>query len=218
MPDPIPYSLESNENIDPKSPEITYDPDVVRQKVEAHRALEGKVIYEIGFGGRFCVNLPKNALSVGVDPMRGMSEADLEDIAELEDRPGSERLVFNNKIDVLPRHIYPDVVVMVAPSPESYKEMLEELEYFVGFKTQFLIALERQSDQGSRSGVIRSMIRNISSWLEDQGCRVHVDDESDDLGEIFGDQLSEVGIDTGGVLNTEPWLPEGEWATVLGTR
>jgi len=218
MSDPVPTHLPNREVVNPKEPEITSDPGRVKSMVEGYRRCSGNVYYEIGFGGRFSTNLSEGDISVGVDPMRGMTPKDIIDIDQLEDAENSGRLVFNGKIDLLPKLLYPDVVIMIAPSPESYEEMMDELETIVGPKTQFLIAIERQSSQGSQSLVVMQMIEEISGRFKDWGCRLIIDYDSEDLGDEFGDLLEEVGVKTGGVLNTSPWLPEGSWATVLGVR
>jgi hypothetical protein len=218
MPDPIHEGVYTEKINISKRPEITNESQKVKNAVEAHRSKQGKIIYEVGFGGRFCVNLPRKALSVGIDPMRGMTERDIANVELLEDGDGSNRLVFNEKIDLLPRHVHPDVVVMVAPSPESYEEMMDALEAFVGPQTQFVILIERQSRQGSQLSVIKQIVYKIGRFLKDWGCQAKIELDSEDLEDEFSDLLIEVGIDTGGVLNTHPWQPDGSWATVLGTR
>ena len=206
------------ETANPKTPEIASDPEVIRKIIEKHRALGGKVYCEIGFGGRFCINLPARSLAVGIDPMRGMTVKDIKEIKQLEDGKLAERIVFNSKIDEFPEHVYPDVVLMVAPSPESYEEMLDEVEMLNGLKTQFLIVIERQSRQGSDTRTIRRMVEGVRQKLKDLGCKVQIDMDAEGLGDEFGDLLEEVGIQTGGILNTHPWNPNGSWAYVIGIK
>lgn len=82
--------------LDKSTIEVTAEPDRIRSLVESHKKRGGKVIFEVGFGGKFCVSLPEGALDVGIDPIRGISDKDIS-TDELSDGSGSERVIFNEK-------------------------------------------------------------------------------------------------------------------------
>src|SRR5689334_2991361 len=82
--------VESNGPKTESAVERIVDPRALRDKIEAHRKLGGKIILEVGFGGKFSVNLGQNDLSVGVDP--GVAEIDTK---KLKADDGADRIFFD---------------------------------------------------------------------------------------------------------------------------
>src|SRR5437660_39958 len=79
------------------STERIIDPQILKKIAAEHKKLNGKVILEIGFGGKFSVNLGENDLSIGVDP----GEVTIDD-QKLKSGEGAKRVFFHEKTDVIP--------------------------------------------------------------------------------------------------------------------
>lgn len=119
------------------------------------------------------------------------------------------------KTDRLPGGVKPDVILVVAPSPEDYQEYFEGLEGILGENTEILILVEKQSQQAvSGKGV--EMRKWLNGWLKRKGYEVEKSDE-EGLDESFSEFLEEVGLDEGGYLNTA-WEPSGKWRVYIGRR
>jgi len=194
----------------PKPIEITTDSERVSSAITEHRKNKGKIIFEVGCGGLFCINLGNNDLALGVDPMD--TNTNKVSAKGLETGKGGERILFNDYARELPKGVYPDFVVMMAPSPESYEEILEELTEKTGQNTKFIFFIENQSTQAVDDNMSKEMVKTIKSKL--MVGRSY--SEPGDLTSEFNDYLEAIGLSHGGEPNTHPWLPEGEWRVVIG--
>lgn len=197
------------EIVHPQTPEKTLDSKVVAEMVSKHRNAGGKIIYEIGFGGLFTANLNSYDLSVGVDPMMSSRVS----ARGLEDKMYAERLFFNQPVSELPQDVYPDFVIMVAPSPEMASQIFDELDSKIGGRTKVALFVENQSRQAV-NGAASDIVEEARERFANLGKRVEIETDAAGLDDDFSEYLQRIGLRAGGELKTTPWEGSGDWMVV----